>query len=114
MDCRLGESWKKWSFAIVIGLNQERRTFRKDPEKTKFQTVACMNEWMHQAGHESSEHLGLSRSVRFRSVIEVGALGIYIVLQGLVNSLSDQLVGEEFEVRLIVLLITEMINKVVN
>lgn len=72
-----------------------------------------MNEWMHQAGHESSEHLRLSGSIRFRSVIEVGALGIEIVLQGLINSFGDQLVGEEFEVRLIVLSVPEMVNKVV-
>lgn len=93
--------------------NKGRPTFCEDPEKTKLQAVACVNEWMHEAGHESSEHLGLSRPLDFRSVIKVSALGIEILFEDLINSLGDQLIGEEPEVRLIVLPVSKMVNKVV-
>ena len=72
--------------------------------------MAYVDEWMHQAGHESGKHLRLSRCI---STIEVGALRIEIFLQRFVNSLGEELVGEEDEVRLIVPRVAEMINKVV-
>ena len=98
---------------MLVGLNPERCTFRESTEQTKLQTVAYVDDWMHQAGHESTKHLRLSGSIRFRSVIEVGAFRIEIVLERLVDSLGDQLIGEEFEVRLVVLHVTEVVGKVV-
>ena len=68
---------------------------------------------MHQAGHEPAEHLLLSRSVCFRSITEVGVLRVEIVLQRLIKSFGDQLVGEEFEIRLVVSPIAEVVSKVI-
>jgi len=98
---------------MLVGLNIEKCTFCENTEQTKLQTVAYVDEWMHQARHESTKHLWLSGSSRFRSIVEVGAFRIEIVLERLVDSLGNQLVGEEFEVPLVVTHVAEVVGKVV-
>ena len=96
-----------------IGLDPGMYTFRESAEQPKLQTVAYMDEWVHQARHESAKHLRLSRSIHFRSIIAVDASRIEIVLECLVDPLGGQLVREEFEVRLVVFRVAEMVSEVV-
>lgn len=98
---------------MLVGSNSERSTFREDTRQTEFQAVTYMDERMHQTGHESAKHLRLPRSLCLRLIIEIDALGVDVILQRLVDSFGEQLVGEELEICLVIPRVAEMVSEVV-